>query len=828
MSESFSPSPAPQESFAPTHENIAKGLKDLTPRELIDTRLAFDNEFTRLSDDFSEKGVAPTEEQMHVIGKSADRYMQIVEEFNNRTGMSDEQKKQEAQSAIAGLNVKFDNMRTASDLMEELNERYAARELDTSERNRAHSLITAIANKHNDAATESGLAPEEAERQAEVKKQTLLSWLIKEPTTAEATTAPGDGPSAEGDKGPTPLDKPELTADDAKQEVSAKPDKLESSKNPEATTWAERFNVYIESSGGIESLTPEARKEMIDILRHELRHLKKEVSPNAQLLDAKDLLAIQLLHALETSLAQKQDQQPHAKEDEPQQPERPLAMPNPALVEVSPPPPPDARQPQKTDAQIVLEDLKKYEKLIGVETPHNPKMLAKHLNQTIKKLEKYNMRLNRNFEKQLKKGKHKSEISLDPTLPDALDLAYHLRSVFKQEAKDARLHRRIGRKLAGRGTPDRSVKSDLPENGSTNSAPSPTIANADSAPDARELPVERVAPASPEDIRDYAINLARLSNFVDKTTSTYSPEDVIRYTDRILRANTGEHRDEELHKAAIALKKRMNEELISSTDADSMRPRQDNRQLQEPAALQDPAPKEKLANEPQPAEKAPIPSLYSIILDKYAMELDTADTPGSIDVDKMQSELSDFMNTLKTLHKLNGQSDAQKQIYVESMRRALHINDRISEIRRARQRAAGRDNSNQAQPPAPRAGGAIRPAQGSGDTTPPPPSPDQQPSPNPQAQPPAPVAGQQPHTAGDVARDAVNKRLDRYEQEHPIRGAFLRGVRSGRQNSQGTPPPPSAGDAGPGYPNIPPPPTGLPKDSKGNPLRPIEEVDLVR
>ena len=179
MSESFSPSPTPQESFAPTHENIAKGLKDLTPRELIDTKIVFDNEFTRLSDEFSEKGVAPTEEQMGVIGKSADRYMQIVEEFSNRAGLSEEQKRQEAQSAIASLNAKFDNMRTASDLMEELNERYAARELDTNERNRAHSLITAIANKHNDAASESGLSAEESERQAELKKQTLLSWLIK-------------------------------------------------------------------------------------------------------------------------------------------------------------------------------------------------------------------------------------------------------------------------------------------------------------------------------------------------------------------------------------------------------------------------------------------------------------------------------------------------------------------------------------------------------------------------------------------------------------------------------------------------------------------------
>lgn len=793
MSESFSPQPVPQESFAPMHENIAKGLKDLTPRELIDTKIAFDNEFTRLSDEFSEKGIAPTEAQMGVIGKSADRYMQIVEEFSNRSGLSEEQKQQEAQSAIAGLNAKFDNMRTASDLMEELNERYAARELDSNERNRAHSLITAIANKHNDAAVESGLSAEESERQAELKKQTLLSWLIKEPATAEATATPGDSPSADGDIGPSPLDKPELTVDDAKQKVSSKP-QAEAIKTPVTKSGAERIAEDLRGVDDLRSISLENRQKMLDVLRDEVRHLEGLPADKIPALNRNDILAIQLVAAIEASLAPEQQQD--AKEE---QPEPPLAIPNPALVEVSPPPPPDARQPGKTHAQIVGEDLKKYEKSFEGDTPRNPKMIAKHLKRTIKELEKYGDRIER-------KNRKDPDFGYDLSLGATLQHADRLQARFKQEAKDARIHRRIGRKLAGRGTPDRSAMSALPENGSSDSAPAPTLANVEPAPDARVRPVERVAPATPDEINAYAFNVANFNDIIENPDSHYDPEEIIRYVDKVLLANTGEHRNEELQKAAIALKKRMNAELISSTNANSKRPGQNDQQLQEPA------PNEGRANAPQPAEKEPIPSLYSIILDKYTEELDAADTPDSIDVDKMQSELSNLMNTLKALHKLNGQSDGQKQIYVDSMRRALHINDRIAEIRRARQRTVGRSNGNQAQPPAPQASDAVPSSQGSGDTTPPPPSPDQQPSPNPQAQPPAPVAGQQPRTAGDVARDAVNKRLDRYEQEHPIRGAFLRGVRSGRASGRGTPPPP----------------IGAPKDSNGDPLRPIEELELVK
>ena len=525
--------------------------------------------------------------------------------------------------------------------------------------------------------------------------------------------------------------------------MSAKP-QAEAIKTPVTKSGAERIAEDLRGVDDLRSISLENRQKMLDVLRDEVRHLEGLPADKIPALNRNDILAIQLVAAIEASLAPEQQQD--AKEE---QPEHPLAIPNPALVEVSPPPPPDAKQPYKTHAQIVEEDLKKYEKSFEGDTPRNPKMIAKHLKRTIKELEKYGDRIEH-------KNRKDPNFGYDLSLGATLQHADRLQARFKQEAKDARLHRRIGRKLAGRGTPDRSAMSALPENGSPNSAPVSTPTSAESVPDARELAVERVTPATPEDIRAYAINIINLNDFLKRPDSSYDPVDIIRYTDRVLFANTGEHKDADLDRAALDIKIRMQEKLRQSRKGTSATP------------VGDP-------------KSAPRNSASKIIA-------------------KARPHVKNIAK---------GVWDGPLVLYKDW-------------------RATNPAQRNQAV-----ASGASQ--------TPPPPSPDQKPNPDmplpppigkfarevhdddvlppmansgtePQVQPAAPEVGQQPRTAGDVARAAANRRLDRYEQDHPIRGALLRGFRSGRANGRGTPPPP----------------IGAPKDSNGNPLRPIEELELVK
>jgi len=194
--------------YAPTPENVAHGIADMTNDELSQLRGQYDAVFQGIEADFeqtttndpSHPGVNPAQEKILSLG--ADRYMHIVEEVNRRnTNLSEEERTTENEKAALGLRTRFNRMNTGPRLLEIFrdyvgsdNEQITQEDLD-----RAGEIVPVIKEKAIANYRLKGMGEQEALKEADKLEARYLSVLGGTAISRDAT--PADDESAEHDSG---------------------------------------------------------------------------------------------------------------------------------------------------------------------------------------------------------------------------------------------------------------------------------------------------------------------------------------------------------------------------------------------------------------------------------------------------------------------------------------------------------------------------------------------------------------------------------------------------------------------------------------------------